>query len=220
MHVRAVAEVVASRGSRRSRASRSSRSARAPCPAFCVEVKPRKSSDVSGIRSAPGICAASAIFFGSDCRAVEAAAGEPAADRRELEELRVAEALLGVEDVRAHVGAQQDRDVVRLEPRVGRVAGEAPRVDQHRLVRPAGRAAAAAASGRARAGRKYGSPHATVTPRPGGRRRVVAVERGEQRLELALRVDAGRSPTPSRAPSPPRGGAAARAPRSRSSARP
>ena len=35
-------------------------------PAFCVEVKPRKSSAVSGIRSAPGICAAVAISFGSE----------------------------------------------------------------------------------------------------------------------------------------------------------
>ena len=60
----------------------------------------------------------------------------PAKPRRidvNVEELRVAEALLRVVDVRAHVGAEQDRDVVLLEPRVGRVAGKAARVDQHRL---------------------------------------------------------------------------------------
>ena len=38
-----------------------------PRPAFCVEVKPRKSSEPSGIRNEPGTCAATAIFFGSPC---------------------------------------------------------------------------------------------------------------------------------------------------------
>ena len=35
-----------------------------PSPAFCVEVKPRKSSALSGIRSAPPTPAAKAIRFG------------------------------------------------------------------------------------------------------------------------------------------------------------
>ena len=85
VHVRAVAEVAASRAGRRSRASRGSRSCPARGPAVCVEVKPRKSSDVSGIRSAPGTPAAIAIRFGRLCAAVEAAAGEAAPDRRRLE---------------------------------------------------------------------------------------------------------------------------------------
>ena len=77
--------------------------------------------------------------------AVEASAGEATADRRELEQLGVAQTLRRVVDVRAHVGADQEGDVVRLELRVERVALEPLGVEQHRLARRGGPAGDSAA---------------------------------------------------------------------------
>ena len=57
-----------------------------PSAFFCVEVKPRKSCALSGIRSAPGMPARIAICFGRLGRRAPAAADEALADARDLEQ--------------------------------------------------------------------------------------------------------------------------------------
>jgi hypothetical protein len=84
------------------------------------------------------------------------------------------------------VGAEEDRDVVCLEPRVGRVAREAPRVDEHGLPgAPVVRQQALHLGGDEppEVRESPGDGHA----KPGRRGRVVAVEPVEDRRELALR---------------------------------
>ena len=78
------------------------------------------------MRSAPGTPAAIAICFGSELAAVEAAAHEPAAEARHVEQTAPLDPGEGVVDVGAHVAAQQDRQVVRLEHGLRRIARKAP----------------------------------------------------------------------------------------------
>ena len=150
--------------------------------------------------------------------AVEAAAREAAADRREVEQLRVAQTLSRVVDVRAHVGADEDRDVVRLELGVERVAREALGVEEHRL--------AGAAVVRQQTAQRVGCEPPEVRQPPGHRdaeprrrRRVVAVEPGEHVGSRRPARRAGRRGRPRPARSRSRGAAAVRAPRCRCSAR-
>ena len=119
--------------------------------------------------------------------AVEAAAREAAADRRDLEELRVTQPLLGVVDVRVRVGAEEDRDVVRLEPRRRRVAREAVGVEDHGTARasvvrqqPAGRVRHEPAEVR--------QPPCHGHAEAGGRGHVVGVEAVEGVRELLLGI--------------------------------
>ena len=128
----------------------------------------------------------------SDCHllrqrtaAVEPAAGETATDRGQREELRVADPLRRVVDVRARVGAQQDRHLVRLEPRVERVALEALRVEQYRPVS----ATVVRQIARKRVRRQAVEIRQTPGNRhteTGGRRIVIRIEPGEQMFELTL----------------------------------
>src|SRR5207248_6959029 len=64
-------------------------------------------------------------LFRERALAVEAAAGEAAPDRRHREQLRPAEPRDGIVDVPALVRAEEDRDVVPFEARVGWVARKA-----------------------------------------------------------------------------------------------
>ncbi len=184
-----------------------------PIPDRCVEVKPRKSSAVSGIRSAPLIPAATAIRFGSE----RPPSKPPPANPRRIDvtssDDRRAEPVDRVVDVLERVRAQQDRRRRFARAPCRRVAREAERVDE-RAACPARRShgrCRAHAAGTSRS--KYGSPHATVTPRPAGDGRVVA-RRASASARSSVRcasrevaaVDGGRARSRSR------GGAAARAP--------
>jgi hypothetical protein len=95
-----------------------------PSPFFWVDVKPRKSSELSGMRSAPGPPAAPG--------AGEAAPREALANARHPEEAhRVGEQ--GVRrgaDVVQRVATEQDGDVVVLEQGARRIAREALCVDE------------------------------------------------------------------------------------------
>ena len=130
--------------------------------------------------------AASAICFGRPDAAVEAAAREALADARHAEQAVqiVEERRRSRGDVVEDVAAQQHGDVVLLEQRRLRVAREADRVLEH-AHRSLPRAAdARRSSGRCRSAcagtkrSKYGSPQATVTPRPAG----VGSKRSSSRL--------------------------------------
>jgi hypothetical protein len=65
----------------------------------------------------------------------EAAAREAAADARDVQEVERTQLTLRVVDVRPDVTAQQEGNVVALEDRVGGVAREAARRQEHRLAR-------------------------------------------------------------------------------------
>ena len=135
-------------------------------PAFCVDVKPRKSSEVSGIRSAPGICAACASCFGSERPPSKPPPAKPRRIDVSLKSFGRADPLLGVVDVRA--GRRERSRIARSfcsSTRIRRVAREALGVEQRRLV--------GAAVVRQQALRCAGDeplevrrPHATVTPSP------------------------------------------------------
>ena len=118
--------------------------------------------------------------------AFEAATREAAANRRHVEELRVANALRRILDVVTRVGAQEEDDVVLLEPRVAGIAREALGVDQHRL--------ACAAVVRQVTPCCIGDELVEVRLPPrdghaeaGRRRRVVGIESREHALELGAR---------------------------------
>src|SRR5581483_12351682 len=73
--------------------------------------------------------------------AVEAAAGEPLADARHLEQVEVEDRLRPGAEVVEVVAAEEYRDVVRLEDRLRGIAREADRVEQHAdglVLRPRG----------------------------------------------------------------------------------
>ena len=182
------------RASRRSRASRSSRSAPARCPAFCVDVKPRKSSDVSGIRSAPGMPAATAICFGSDCSPSKPPPAKPRRIDVSVEELRsreerfVASSMWSRVSVRSRIATSFDSSRVS----VGIAREAAARRSSTGL--PARRSC-----GRWRARRVGDEPvEVRAVPRRPSRRARPATARSRASspasvlLELALRVARGR----------------------------
>ena len=141
-----------------------------PKAAFCVEVKPRKSSACSGIRSAPGTFAATAICAGERMAAVERAAREPAAEARDVEEPGRPKPGERVVEMRPRVAAQEDRDVVVAREPSARVARERPgaRADGGRRRRRPSVARQQAAGLPGTSGSKYGRPQATVIPSPAG----------------------------------------------------
>ena len=156
--------------------------ARARGPCDCVDVKPRKSSAVSGISSAPGICAAIAIFFGRLWPPPKPPPAKP---------LRI--------DVTSNSAAARRTAPGRVGDVVERVAAQQHATSFSSRIAESGslgkRRAASSASPCARAGRtaacsrhapgtsrsKYGSPHATVTPSPAGVGSKLALQPGERR---------------------------------------
>ena len=167
----------------------------APCPRFCVEVKPRKSSDVSGIRSAPGICAASAICFGSDWPPSKPPPAKPRRIDVTWKSFESRMRFVGVVDVvaRRRSAAGSRRRSARAACRRDR-SGSARASSSTGL--PARRSCGSrrcAASGTNRS--KYGSPQATRDAEPGRRRRVVA-RRGRRAARSSSRCASRRSPRP------------------------
>ena len=146
-----------------------------------VDVKPRKSSAPSGISSAPRTPAAMASFRGSE---------PPTNPRRRLVTCR--RPLLGRRSSASSMWARRSlrsriATSLRLEHRALRVAREAAGVEQRGLAGPP-------VERQVRTGRSRDEPpEVRQAPRdgdaePGGRRRVVGVEPGEQVLERAARV--------------------------------
>ena len=126
------------RGPRSTRPSVSKLTIRCGPSAFrCVDVKPRKSSEPSGIRSAPGTPVGRRHLLRQALPAVHLA-GEALADARHGERaFHAVGDLRGREqDVLLVVAAEEERDVVVLEHRLARVARKTDRVDQRALVRP------------------------------------------------------------------------------------
>ena len=119
--------------------------------------------------------------------AFERPAGEAAAEARDLQEPARAQPVDPVVDVGALVGAEQDRDVVRLEHGGVGVALEPVRVEQRGLAGPAveRKALRSLAGNEAVEVRK---PPRDRHAEPGGRRGVVGVELREDVLERPLRV--------------------------------
>src|SRR3954452_10133870 len=178
-----------------------------PSPARCVEVKPRKSSDVSGIRSAPGTPALIAICLGNEEPPSNPPPAKPrrrllhsssdasrrpgrgsAPQPRDLEQRRFPQAGEGVVDVVADVAAEEDGDVVLLEDGLVGVAREPPRLEQHGLL--------GAEVVREGAVRLVGDEALEVRqpPRDGDaepcrRRRVVVLEPAEDVLQRPLRLE-------------------------------
>ena len=196
-----------------------------PRPSSCVEVKPRKScARVGDAGRRPGSRRRSASSFVRLRRAAEGPADEAAPDARHAQAPsracddraravggRAAESLL-------EGGSRDGCPRARSRPgRSGSARRRAPRATGRPS--PTGRPQVARQIVRNRRpsrsrgtwSRKYGRPHASVMPRPGGGRRVPALEGTERRVQLprAPRAAAGgrgRGAARSR----PRGGAAAR----------
>ena len=143
---------------------------------------------MSGISSAPGICAAIAIFFGrlwpppkpppAKPLRIDVTSKSPARSSNS--------ALRGVGDVVERVAAQQHRDVVLLEDRRVGIARKAPRREQRVPLR-------APVERRVLAPRARHEPlEVRQAPRDrdaeaGGRRLEIALEPGERVLQHALR---------------------------------
>ena len=111
---------------------------RGPSAFRCVDVKPRKSSEPSGIRSAPGHARGRRHLLRQPLAPVHLA-GEALADARHGERAfhPVGDLRRGRPDVLLVVAAEEERDVVLLEQRVVGIAREADRVDQRALAGPA-----------------------------------------------------------------------------------
>ena len=124
---------------------------------------------------------------------VEVAADEPAPDARRTEDARaVEERALGVPDVLADVAAQEHGDVVLLEGRLARIAGEPDRIGERAHGAELGPRGATverqmhACLPRHVAAKVWETP-GDGDPESGRRRRIASVELEEHLLELALR---------------------------------